>query len=69
MPRRTFLIVDAAGSRLGILKALREQWSPGEQLSVRGRTSQVARVVELEQPDSSGAAAMLIVTNPPAATG
>jgi len=66
MARTTFLIVDHSGARLGVLKALREQWTPGEQLLVRGRSYQVAAVVELEQPDPSGATAMLIVAEPPA---
>jgi hypothetical protein len=68
MPRRTLLIVDHGGARLGILKALREQWTPGEQLVVRGRSYHVAALVELEQPDRSGATAMLIVAEPPAST-
>jgi hypothetical protein len=66
MARTTFLIVDRGGARLGILKALREQWTPGEQLVVRGSPYQVAAVVELEQPDPSGATAMLIVGEEPA---
>jgi hypothetical protein len=65
MPRSPFLIVDQHGQRLGILKALRDHWRPGEQLIVRGGRYRVTAVVPLEQPDSSGATAMLIVSREP----
>jgi hypothetical protein len=68
MARTTFLIVDHSGARLGILKAWRERWLPGEKLVVRGRSYQVAAVVELERPEPSGATAMLVVTEPSADT-
>jgi hypothetical protein len=65
MPRNTFVIVDQTGEQLGTLKALRNQWTPGEQIVVRGRPYTVTAVVELDQPDSSGATAMLIVAAGP----
>jgi len=65
MPRRTFLIVDQTGARLGTLKALRQHWTVGEQLVLRGRSYHVTAVVELEQHDPSGAAAMLVVAEQP----
>ena len=65
MARSTFLIVDQDGTQLAALKALRDQWTPGEQLTVRGRLYQVVAVVQLEQPDTSGATAMLIVDQLP----
>lgn len=61
MARTPFLIVDQDGRRLGTLSALREHWTPGEQLTVRGARYRLTAVVPLEQPDESGATTMLVV--------
>jgi hypothetical protein len=61
MPRTTFLIVDQQGQQLGKLKALRDTWTPGEQLVVGGARFRVRAVVTLDGADASEPASVLVV--------